>query len=573
MCIGHGVVLVKTINAAHNGLTLKIFKPAYILQKMENKDLLSLYCFLAFLVCAISAFPEKGKWTFEINQDIQYVGVSKSMFAGTNITFKIQNCRSESTSLSISWKLRHSPCWQEYLGLENIETGTGQLHGYYMNPHAIPEWLNYSAADYVASQESIAACDGSTISMPPVLQSMEKKHTKQATSVEQPQYVIPKEGVYLFVITIKPKSPLGGNHSYTAQILIDMKSDFGYLSVIDWPLLPFYGTMCGLYTVMGVLWLVVSLCRLKDILRIQMWIGAVLFLGMLEMAVYLAEYESLNKTGELTAAAHYSAELLSCAKRSLARILVLIASMGFGIVKPRLGAMLQRIVGVGVVYMVLSAVETYLILVQPKNDRSRNIYAASFLLALLDAAICFWIFLSLVQTTRTLRLRRNTVKLSLYNHFTHTLIFAVASSLIFMLWSIYYHRMDTCLKDWKELWLDEAFWKLLFSLLLLVIMILWRPTNNNQRYAFTPLLDSGDETEEDDVMVNENLGMKMRVNRASRANTPSPRTSRDGPSGSIEDDLKWVEENIPSSMVESGLPLLDSEEEIMTTRFELSKMQ
>lgn len=34
-----------------------------------------------------------------------------------------------------------------------------------MNPHAIPEWLNYSAADYVASQESIAACDGSTISM------------------------------------------------------------------------------------------------------------------------------------------------------------------------------------------------------------------------------------------------------------------------------------------------------------------------------------------------------------------------------------------------------------------------
>lgn len=62
------------------------------------------------------------------------------------------------------------------------------------------------------------------------------------------------------------------------------------------------------------------------------------------------------------------------------------------------------------------------------------------------------------------------------------------------------------LQDWKELWLDEAFWKLLFSLLLLVIMILWRPTNNNQRYAFTPLLDSGDETEEDDIMVNENLG-------------------------------------------------------------------
>jgi len=64
------------------------------------------------------------------------------------------------------------------------------------------------------------------------------------------------------------------------------------------------------------------------------------------------------------------------------------------------------------------------------------------------------------------------------------------------------------MQDWKELWLDDAFWKLLFSLLLVVIMILWRPTNNNQRYAFTPLLDSGDESEEDDVVVTDHLGWK-----------------------------------------------------------------
>lgn len=42
-------------------------------------------------------------------------------------------------------------------------------------------------------------------------------------------------------------------------------------------------------------------------------------------------------------------------------------------------------------------------------------------------------------------------------------------------------------------------------------------------------------------------GMKMRVNRAN-AGTPSPRPREDP---SIEDDLKWVEENIPSSVVEA----------------------
>lgn len=63
------------------------------------------------------------------------------------------------------------------------------------------------------------------------------------------------------------------------------------------------------------------------------------------------------------------------------------------------------------------------------------------------------------------------------------------------------------LQDWKELWVDEAYWHLLFSVLLLVIMILWRPTNNNQRYAFTPLLDAPeDDEEEDEQFVNDAFG-------------------------------------------------------------------
>jgi hypothetical protein len=76
------------------------------------------------------------------------------------------------------------------------------------------------------------------------------------------------------------------------------------------------------------------------------------------------------------------------------------------------------------------------------------------------------------------------------------------------------------LQDWKELWLDEAFWKLLFSLLPSVIMILWRPTNKNQIYAFTPLLDSGDEHgEEGEIVVNDNLGKNgVRVHLNSYAN-------------------------------------------------------
>lgn len=68
---------------------------------------------------------------------------------------------------------------------------------------------------------------------------------------------------------------------------------------------------------------------------------------------------------------------------------------------------------------------------QPKGDQSTDLMLAAVPLAVVDASICWWIFSSLVQTTRQLRLRRNVVKLSLYRHFTNTLIFAVLGMSVF----------------------------------------------------------------------------------------------------------------------------------------------
>lgn len=126
-----------------------------------------------------------------------------------------------------------------------------------------------------------------------------------------------------------------------------------------------------------------------------------------------------------------------------------------------------------------------------------------------------------------------------------------------------------CLQDWKEMWVEDAFWHIQFSLLLLVIMVLWRPTNNNQRYAFTPLLDNPedeDDDDEEDQFVADAYGVKMRGNRSASPKPPRSATND-------EDDLKWVEENIPAAIADAALPILDSDEEIISTKFEVSKMQ
>uniref|UniRef100_A0A3B1J4L1 GOST seven transmembrane domain-containing protein n=1 Tax=Astyanax mexicanus TaxID=7994 RepID=A0A3B1J4L1_ASTMX len=115
--------------------------------------------------------------------------------------------------------------------------------------------------------------------------------------------------------------------------------------------------MCIIYVVLGVLWLALSACYWRDLLRIQFWIGGVIFLGMLEKAVYYAEFQSIRYDGLSVQGAVVFAEVLSAVKRTLARVLVIIASLGYGIVKPRLGALLHRVVGVGLLYLSFSIVE------------------------------------------------------------------------------------------------------------------------------------------------------------------------------------------------------------------------
>jgi hypothetical protein len=248
-------------------------------------------------------------------------------------------------------------------------------------------------------------------------------------------------------------------------------------------------------------------------------------------------------------------------------MLVVVVSIGFGIVRPRLGSTFPKILIVGTVYFIVSAIEGSIRVTTHKADGSKSQFIPLLILAVIDAAICWWIFSGLVETMRNLRLRRNLVKLSLYRHFTNTLIFAVLASIAFMIWSITQHKITNCLKDWKELWVDDAFWHLLFSILLVVIMFLWRPSANNQRYAYSPLHDLDDEEAEKPMMNSAFGGMTLRQKSSengSRKEHKEPNT---------DDDLKWIEENIPASIADSALPsLLDSEEEIEATNNELRKM-
>lgn len=123
-------------------------------------------------------------------------------------------------------------------------------------------------------------------------------------------------------------------------------------------------------------------------------------------------------------------------------------------------------------------------------------------------------------------------------------------------------------------------------------MILFRPSNNNQRYAFMPLLDRSDDEREDELE-DEHAGShvsffvgridpnefvflshlestmfdSVSLRRSSTSETNSTRKAKkqqsansNQPVGSVEDALNWVENNIPTSFADQALQALEEDQ-------------
>jgi hypothetical protein len=395
--------------------------------------------------------------------------------------------------------------------------------------------------------------------------SPEAQHRKKRSiSSKSTVAVVPAEGNYVVVVCIH------SDEAKTVDVEVQMKSDKGYLSANDYPLLTFYMVMCIVYSLYGFIWLVLSACNYHDLLRVQFWIGGVILLGMIEKAVLYVEYNNVNISGESVTGAYKFSEVVSSLKKAVARMLVIVVSLGFGIVKPRLGPMLHRVLAAGVLYFVFSSAEAIIRSPTPTHDPDNKLLTFIFIpLAVIDSVICWWIFISLLQTMKTLRLRRNVVKLSLYRHFSNTIIFCVLASIALLLWSIKVHN-TRCIFDWSELWLEQAMWHILFSVILLVIMVLWRPNANNQRYAYSPMIDGNDsDLEEQEELM---LGSGAVENMKSRAKVESDVLI--DAAEKTEEDLKWIEDNIPQTVADAVTPaLIDSDEDEMTTKYEMSKIE
>ncbi|XP_030516251.2 transmembrane protein 87B-like [Rhodamnia argentea] len=305
--------------------------------------------------------------------------------------------------------------------------------------------------------------------------------THQETKMESVTIEIDKTGMYyLYFMYCDPQ--LKGTIIKGRTV---WRNPSGYLPGKMAPLMVVFGLMSLAYLVLGLIWFLKFVQRWKDIIQLHYHITAVIALGMCESALWYFEYSNLNSTGKRPMGITIWAVTFTAVKKTLSRLLLLVVSMGYGVVRPTLGGITSRVLLLGGTYLVAS--ESYELVEHLGNINDFSGKTALFLVlpvTFLDACFILWIFSSLSKTLEQLQMKRNMAKLELYRKFTNSLAVSVLLSIAWIGFELYFNATDPLSELWQVYWIIPAFWTILAYSLLVVICILWAPSHNPTRYSY-----------------------------------------------------------------------------------------
>ncbi|KMT04801.1 hypothetical protein BVRB_7g169740 [Beta vulgaris subsp. vulgaris] len=267
------------------------------------------------------------------------------------------------------------------------------------------------------------------------------------------------------------------------------KDPTGYLPGRMAPFMKFYGYMSLAFVVLGIYWFSQYSRFWKEVIPLQNGITLVITLGMFEMAFWYFDYAEFNKTGVRPVGITVWAVTFGIIKRTVSRLIILMVSMGYGVVRPTLGGITSKVIMLGGTFFLASEVLELVENVGTISDLSGKARLFMVLpVALLDAFFILWTFNSLSATLNKLQARRMNAKLDIYRKFTNALVVAVVVSAGWIFYELYIEANDIYNENWQNAWIIPAFWQALSFSLLSVICILWAPSQNSTRYAY-----SGDE--------------------------------------------------------------------------------
>lgn len=118
----------------------------------------------------------------------------------------------------------------------------------------------------------------------------------------------------------------------------------GHLAAGEYPKVAFYFFLTIAYLAVGLAWGVLCFQNRRELLPIQYYISATIGFLIIEMFTIFKYYDYLNTTGHpgVANALLFLVALLNAGRNSLSFFMLLITSMGYGVVRPSLGQVMLK---------------------------------------------------------------------------------------------------------------------------------------------------------------------------------------------------------------------------------------
>ncbi|KAG0301212.1 hypothetical protein BGZ97_002872, partial [Linnemannia gamsii] len=336
------------------------------------------------------------------------------------------------------------------------------------------------------------------------------------------EYPVEKTGYYCVVawtVNIKDQDSF-----FTG--VVEFNNKYGTLAGSDFPKLPFYGALSLIYMSIGIVWMILCAKHWREILTVQHFISGVIFFLMVEMAFNWGYWDDYNKAGESSVALLVIVSILNSGRNSLSLFMLLIVSMGYGVVKPTLGNTMKKVIILSLAHFLFGIIYSAGTM-SPVDDVSTMIVLMVVVpLSLTMTSFYIWTLQSLTSTIATLNLRRQTEKVKMYTRLWRLLVFSLTVLCVFFVFNtLNFMNMDQedwPARHWRIKWfLLDGWLNILYLIVFTVIVILWRPTENNKRYGIEQLetedFDEADEhADHNNARAAESMGltgMKLRPQR------------------------------------------------------------
>lgn len=293
------------------------------------------------------------------------------------------------------------------------------------------------------------------------------------------------------------------------------KSKHGYLPGELYGFMYFYTFITLVYFGLLVWYGICMYVNEEHRIEIEKWIFLAIVLGLVEMIFRTADYFVWNADGYRSTFIIWIGVLAGVLKQGISRCLIVMVSLGWGVVRDSLGSAMRLIVVLGTAYICVSAVRDLMIVyaIEDMNKISYNeqqhlfnaVKALTLAVSVIDVIFIMWILDALNNTMLYLENMNQTRKLERYLKLRCLFLFSLLFATVWAVFTI----VDTINVEGivaeEHAWAIDAATEVNYLFVLIGVALLWQPNPNAREYAYVMELPAMGTDGENELELTDNV--------------------------------------------------------------------